>query len=155
VCSPDRLPNWSDAPRLPVLKAIGKELLHWRPPVPTGVPHEAEKDEMYDGYLIEKGSLVFPTEWAYRSDEEMYSNPEEFNPYCYLNPKYPTYKEPLTKYLNVVNHHVFGYGRRNCIGMHIVDYQLVTIMGCLAWAFNVTNKKNKHGIGTLSPGNLA
>jgi hypothetical protein len=75
VCGPDRLPNWSDAPRLPVLRTIGKELLRWRPPVPTGVPHEAEKDDIYDGYVIEKGSLVFPTEWARRSDEEMYPNP--------------------------------------------------------------------------------
>ena len=78
----------------------------------------------------------------------MYPNPEEFNPDRYLNPKYPTYKEPLTKYPNVINHHVFGYGRRNCLGMEIVDYQLVTIMGSLAWAFDVTKKKNKIGIGT-------
>ena len=148
VCGPDRLPTWADAPKLPVLRAIGKELIRWRPPVPTGVPHEAERDDEYDGYFIPKGALIHATEWARRSDESLYPNPEEFNPDRYLNPKYPTYKEPLTKYPNVINHHVFGYGRRNCLGMEIVDYQLVTIMGSLAWAFNVTKKKNKIGIGT-------
>jgi cytochrome P450 len=148
VCGPDCLPTWADAPKLPVLRAIGKELIRWRPPVPTGVPHEAERDDVYDGYFIPKGALIHPTEWARRSDESMYPNPEEFNPDRYLNPKYPTYKEPLTKYPNVINHHVFGYGRRNCLGMEIVDYQLVTIMGSLAWAFDVTKKKNKIGIGT-------
>ncbi|KAI4960765.1 hypothetical protein J4E86_002390 [Alternaria arbusti] len=146
VCGPDRLPTWADAPKLPVLRAIGKELIRWRPPVPTGVPHEAERDDEYDGYFIPKGALIHATEWARRSDESLYPNPEEFNPDRYLNPKYPTYKEPLTKYPNVINHHVFGYGRRNCLGMEIVDYQLVTIMGSLAWAFNVTKKKNKIGI---------
>ena len=79
VC-PDHLPQWSDAPRLPVLRAIGKELIRWRPPVPTGVPHEAEQDDVYDGYLIKKGTLVHPTEWARRSDETLYPNAEEFNP---------------------------------------------------------------------------
>ncbi|EUC35508.1 hypothetical protein COCCADRAFT_35011 [Bipolaris zeicola 26-R-13] len=146
VCGPNRLPTWADAPKLPILRAVGKELIRWRPPVPTGVPHEAERDDVYDGYLIEKGTLVHPTEWARRSDEALYPNPEEFNPDRYLNPKYPTYKEPLTKYPNVINHHVFGYGRRNCMGMEIVDYQLVTIMGSLAWAFNVSKKKNKIGV---------
>lgn len=147
VCGPDRLPTWEDAPNLPVLRSIGKELIRWRPPVPTGVPHEAEQDDVYDGYLIKKGTLVHPTEWARRSDEALYPNHEEFNPDRYLNPKYPTYQEPLTKYPNVINHHVFGYGRRICMGMEIVDYQLVTVLGSLAWAFNVTKKKNSIGIG--------
>lgn len=151
VCGPDRLPVWSDAPKLPVLRAIGKELLRWRPPVPTGVPHEAEQDDVFDGYLIEKGTLVHPTEWARRSDEKTYPNHEEFNPDRYLNPIYPTYKEPLTKFPNVINHHVFGYGRRICMGMEIVDYQLVTVIGSLAWAFDISKKKNKVGIGKGFP----
>ncbi len=147
VCGPDRLPAWSDAPKLPILRSIGKEIIRWRPPVPTGVPHEAEKDDVYDGYLIKKGTLVHATEWARRSDESLYPNPEEFNPDRYLDPKFPTYKEPLTKYPNVVNHHVFGYGRRICMGMDMVDYQLVTILGALASCFDVSKKKDKLGIG--------
>ncbi len=147
VCGPDRLPTWSDAPRLPILRAIGKELIRWRPPVPTGVPHEAEQDDVFEGYLIKKGTLVHPTEWARRSDETMYPNHEEFNPDRYLNPAYPTYQEPLTKYPNMINHHVFGYGRRICMGMEIVDYQLVTVLGSLAWAFDISKKKNKVGVG--------
>ena len=32
------------------------------------------------------------------------------------------------------------------MGMEIVDYQLVTIMGSLAWAFDITKKKDSVGV---------
>lgn len=35
VCG-DRIPEYADGPRLPTLRAIAKECLRWRPPVPTG-----------------------------------------------------------------------------------------------------------------------
>ena len=37
VCG-DRMPSMADSPRLPTLRAILKEGLRWRPPVPTGKP---------------------------------------------------------------------------------------------------------------------
>ena len=36
VCS-DRLPEMTDMPNLPILRAVVKEVLRWRPPVPTGM----------------------------------------------------------------------------------------------------------------------
>jgi cytochrome P450 len=37
VCG-DRLPAMTDMENLPVLRAVVKEVLRWRPPVPTGMP---------------------------------------------------------------------------------------------------------------------
>ncbi|KAJ1301320.1 hypothetical protein OPQ81_003722 [Rhizoctonia solani] len=34
----DALPKWYDEQWMPFVKAVIKEVLHWRPPIPAGVP---------------------------------------------------------------------------------------------------------------------
>ena len=57
VCG-DRLPVVEDMPRLPKLRATVSEVLRWRQSTPLGVPHEAMEDDVYDGYLIKKGTML-------------------------------------------------------------------------------------------------
>jgi cytochrome P450 len=62
VCG-DRLPVAEDRPNMPMLRAIIRELIRWRPPVPTGIPHYLTQDDEYDGFHIPKGSTIHPLEW--------------------------------------------------------------------------------------------
>jgi cytochrome P450 len=62
VCG-DRLPVAEDRPNLPFLRAVIRECLRWRPPVPTGIPHYLTEDDEYNGYHIPKGSVMHPLEW--------------------------------------------------------------------------------------------
>lgn len=85
VC-PHRPPVLADKPQLPFLRAVIKECIRWRPPVPTGecdiifvmfnpgdnwldansnagIPHRLSEDDEYDGYFIPKGSVIHPLEW--------------------------------------------------------------------------------------------
>jgi cytochrome P450 len=62
VCG-DRLPRQEDRPNLPFLRAIIRECIRWRPPVPTGIPHYLIQDDEYNGYHIPKGSTIHPLEW--------------------------------------------------------------------------------------------
>lgn len=62
VCG-ERMPELTDSPALPVLRAIIKETLRWRPVTPLGIPHELEEDDEYGGYALPKGSLVFAGDW--------------------------------------------------------------------------------------------
>ena len=62
VCG-DRCLEWSDFESLPTLRAVMKEVMRWRPPVPTGIPHALEKDDIYDGYFIPKGATIHALEW--------------------------------------------------------------------------------------------
>jgi hypothetical protein len=39
----------------------------------------------------------------------------------------------------------FGFGRRTCQGVDIVEQELFLAMGGLAWAFNITGKKDAFG----------
>lgn len=62
VCE-GRCPQWEDREKLPMLRAVVKEVLRWRPPVPTGIPHCLEKDDVYNGYHIPAGATIHALEW--------------------------------------------------------------------------------------------
>lgn len=74
--------------------------------------------------------------------ESKYPDPETFNPARWLEPSYPTYQEPLSKYPNFRDSkygmHSFGYGRRKCLGMDIVDIELFVTAASVLWAFNMS-----------------
>lgn len=78
-------------------------------------------------------------------NEELYPDPEAFNPARWLEPSYPTYKEPLTIHPNLAGYSQFGFGRRTCQGVPIVDQDLFLSMGGLAWAFDIRQKLGYDG----------
>ncbi|KZM23286.1 uncharacterized protein EKO05_0004435 [Ascochyta rabiei] len=155
VCG-DRLPVAEDRPNMPMLRAIVRELIRWRPPVPTGIPHFLTQDDEYNGFHIPKGSTVHPLEWAISRDPETYPDPETFNPLRWLKPEYPTYREPLTQFPTIINSSQFGYGRRVCQGQTVADEDLFIGIGSIAWLFHISKrsqdkppvpKKPKHLVG--------
>ena len=56
VCG-DRLPDQTDMPNMPRLRATCKEMLRWRQSTPLGVPHVTLEDDVYNGYHIPKGAI--------------------------------------------------------------------------------------------------
>lgn len=74
--------------------------------------------------------------------ESKYPDPENYRPDRWLDPAFPTYQEPLTKYPNFRDSkfgmHSFGYGRRKCLGMDIVDDELLVTAAGVLWAFNMS-----------------
>jgi cytochrome P450 len=57
------MPTISDSAKLPILRACIKETMRWKPNVPTGVAHEVEEDDYYNGMFIPKGSRILPLDW--------------------------------------------------------------------------------------------
>ncbi|KAF1841816.1 cytochrome P450 [Cucurbitaria berberidis CBS 394.84] len=158
VCG-DRLPRSEDRPNLPFLRAIIRECIRWRPPVPTGIPHYLIQDDEYNGYHIPKGSTMHPLEWAISRDPEMFPDPETFNPLRWVEPGWPTYQEPLTQFPTIINSSQFGYGRRTCQGQTVADEDMLIGIGSIAWLFNIErnaedapvpargSEKGQHSIG--------
>ncbi|KAI1075410.1 cytochrome P450 [Whalleya microplaca] len=144
VCE-GRCPEWEDREKLPLLRAVVKEVIRWRPAVPTGIPHAIEKDDVYKGYFIPAGATVHALEWGITRDEATYPDAETFNPARWLEPKYPTYKEPLTLHPNLNGFSQFGFGRRTCQGIPIVEQDLFLSMGGMAWAFSLRKKRRADG----------
>lgn len=62
VCG-DRTPTMKDFPDLPTVRACLKETVRWRSGVPLGVPHQAERDDVFRGVPIKKGTIILACEW--------------------------------------------------------------------------------------------
>ncbi|KAI1350532.1 cytochrome P450 [Xylaria sp. FL0043] len=138
-------PQWEDREKLPMLRAVVKEVIRWRPPVPTGIPHAIEQDDVYNGYFIPAGATIHALEWAMTRDETTYPDADAFNPARWLEPKYPTYREPLTEHPKLNGFSQFGFGRRTCQGIPLVEQDLYLAMGGMAWAFDIRKKKRLDG----------
>ena len=111
VCGDGRLPTLQDLPSLPTMRAVCKETIRWRQAVPGGVPHITTQDDVYKGYFIPKGALVHANHFAISRDEDLYPDGAEFRPERWLDPSWPTYKEPLTEYPTLRGDIAFGYGK--------------------------------------------
>lgn len=63
VIGNDRLPTSMDRPNLPYIEAVVKEVLRWHPVAPMGLPHTSTTEDVFEGYLIPKGSMVIANIW--------------------------------------------------------------------------------------------
>ncbi|CAK4033753.1 cytochrome P450 [Lecanosticta acicola] len=148
VVGSSRLPGFEDIPQLPYVRAVVKEVLRWRPVTAGGIPHMSTKDDTYISpatgktYFIPAGTNVHPNQWAIHRDETLYPNPESFIPERWLDPEYPTYREPLDTFPNVQHFSSFGFGRRICPGMHIAERSMYLLSARIAWACNVSKAKD-------------
>ncbi|KAF5321043.1 hypothetical protein D9619_000276 [Psilocybe cf. subviscida] len=117
VVGRDRLPTYADRPHLPYVNALVSEVHRWHTVVPTAVPHRVRQDDVHEGYLIPKGSLVIPNVWKMSHDPRVYSNPFEFRPERFLPAKGRT-PEPDPREV------AFGFGRRTCPGRHLAEISI-------------------------------
>ncbi|KIK38430.1 hypothetical protein CY34DRAFT_809316, partial [Suillus luteus UH-Slu-Lm8-n1] len=58
VVGTDRLPAFADRNSLPYIEALVTEILRWNVVGPTPIPHRVTEDDIHEGYLIPKGSLI-------------------------------------------------------------------------------------------------
>lgn len=81
----------------------------------------------------------------------MFPDPELYNPARWLDPSYPSYQGPLTKYPTIHGFTTFGYGRRACMGQALVEHELLVGIGAMAWAFDVSKKRDLKGAEIAIP----
>ena len=135
-----RLPVLSDIEQLPYLRACIRGTMRWRPPLPTGIAHELSQDDTYNGYEIRKGSQLYPFEWGMSRNEDIYPHPETLKPESWLDPTFPTYQEPLSRYLQIIGFSQFGWGRRVCTGRALVEADLIVGIGSIIKMFDIGKK---------------
>lgn len=63
VVGDERMPTFDDIPQLPIVRAVVKEGLRWRPVAGSGVPHTLIKDDVYQGYFFPAGTNVIASQW--------------------------------------------------------------------------------------------
>ncbi|KAK4555386.1 hypothetical protein LTR86_007683 [Recurvomyces mirabilis] len=156
VVGHDRLPQLSDMPNLPRVRAVAKETLRWRPVTAGGLPHQLTKDDVYtledgDKVFLEAGANVHPVQWSIHREPKRYPDADSFRPERWLEPSWPTFKEPLTTHPNLQNFSAFGFGRRICAGQHIAERSLYIEIAKIAWCCHISQVENETGIPIPPP----
>lgn len=112
VVGRDRLPTFEDRDKLPFIERLIQETTRWCPLSPLGVPHATVQDDIYKDMFIPKGSVVFANAYAMTHDEQVYSDPDTFNPDRFVSKDEGGNGEPLPE-------GPFGFGRRVCPGQYL------------------------------------
>jgi cytochrome P450 len=140
VLGPGNLPSFSDEPLLPYIAAIVREIYRFQPVAPLGVPHLVTEDDIYEGYLIPKGSILMPNFWSIFHNEDDYPNPNQFNPARFLDADgkiNPNVRDPTGI--------VFGFGRRICPGRHIAAASLWIAVASILACYTIEPPLDKQG----------
>lgn len=125
----------------------------------VGVAHEVEADDFYMGHFIEKGTRILPLDWlasirslscivtslihgrrAFLRNPVNYPDPESFRPERWMDPEWPSYREPLSQYPTVKGMTSFGWGQRACLGQNLTQDEMLVACGCVVWGFNMDYK---------------
>ncbi|KAG8886909.1 hypothetical protein FRB98_000784 [Tulasnella sp. 332] len=146
VVGTDRVPVLEDMARLPYIRAVIEEVHRMRPVGPLGVPHAASEDVMYKGYRIPKGTIIMHNTWAVFHSEELYDDPDTFNPDRWLATPLGTKKDldPSID-LSKLKDMTFGAGRRQCPGRFLGMQAVDLVVSRLLWGFDILKRKDADG----------
>ncbi|KAJ1308478.1 hypothetical protein OPQ81_004182 [Rhizoctonia solani] len=131
----DTLPRWADEQEMPFVRAVIKEVLRWRPPLPISIPHRLEQDDYYEGYFHPKDSAIVCNIWAIHSNPERFEDPTVFKPERFMDHKMSMVEsiaqgDPFRR-----DHFAFGAGRRSCPGVQVAEQDMFIALSRLLWAF--------------------
>ncbi|KAK7453396.1 hypothetical protein VKT23_011659 [Stygiomarasmius scandens] len=140
VVGRSRLPSFADIKHLPYIQAIVKEILRWRPAVPTGVPHIPTEDDYYEGYFIPKGTICIPCTWAINRDPDVYgSDADGFRPERHLD-EHGHLKDETSE-----GHSTYGFGQRICAGRHVANNGLYIQIAMILWTLRLEAPLDNNG----------
>jgi len=111
-----RLPAFEDRPLLPYIECVVNETLRWGVPAPLAPLHRLMEEDHYNGWVIPKGTYCAANIWQMCRDENTYPDPEEFRPERFLEMSEDRMKKEGDPRL-----YVFGFGRRRCPGIFLMD----------------------------------
>jgi sterol 14alpha-demethylase len=97
-----------------------KEALRMRPPLVT-VMRKVIKEQSYNGKRIPEGHYLCCSPWANGTIEEVFPEPDKFDPTRYTKEKDQPKKGGQFSYVP------FGAGRTQCIGKRFAEIQVQTI----------------------------
>ena len=119
VIGTERQVKIEDIASMPFTRACIYEILRHTTIAPLALPHSTTKDAKINGYVIPKGTLVFPNLWSVSRDEAIWTDPEIFNPNRFLTDDGKTFDKKKGFLVSA-----FGFGKRRCPGELLALLQL-------------------------------
>ncbi|XP_021465760.1 25-hydroxyvitamin D-1 alpha hydroxylase, mitochondrial [Oncorhynchus mykiss] len=131
-----RVPGAADVARMPLMKAVVKEVLRLYPVIPANARVIADKDIQVGGYLLPKNTLITLCHFATSRNASFFPNPNAFQPHRWLNRD-----EGHHPYASVP----FGVGKRSCIGRRIAELEVYLALARILMQFDI--KPDPEGSG--------
>ncbi|KAF7369020.1 Cytochrome P450 [Mycena venus] len=124
-------PRLADRSRLPYMEALISENFRAYTIAPIGLPHVAAEEDVHNGFLIPKDSIILTNNWLFYRDPNIYADPETFRPERFIETTTHT-KEKDPKDI------LFGYGRRACPGVHLADMSMWLLFASILAFFDIS-----------------
>ncbi|XP_073693281.1 cytochrome P450 2K6-like [Garra rufa] len=125
-----RQPLVKDRINLPYTDAVIHEIQRFASVAPISIPHQTTCDVHLNGYLIKKGTSVWPLLVSVLRDENEWETPDSFNPRHFLNEQSQFVKKDAFM--------PFSAGRRACLGESLARMELFLFFTFLLQHFQFT-----------------
>ncbi|KAH9058308.1 cytochrome P450 [Lactarius vividus] len=143
VVGRSRAPTFSDAPNLPYIQAIVKEVLRWRPAIPFSLPHFTMQDDWYNGMFIPKGTICLPNIMQCNRDPYYGDDAASFRPERFLGAHGEILPGPAETHEE--GHSTYGFGKRTCMGKHVANESLFIYIATALWAVTLEPARDEDG----------
>ncbi|KAL0972846.1 hypothetical protein UPYG_G00195460 [Umbra pygmaea] len=108
VIGPNRFPMVEDRNQMPYTNAVIHEIQRTMSLAPTAVPHQVNRDTIFQNYHIPKGTVIFPLLSSVLWDPKLFKNPDDFDPNNFLDED--------GQFNSNDGFLAFGLGKRCCLG---------------------------------------
>lgn len=129
VVGSDRLPSLRDRLALPYTDAVIHEVQRHLDLIPLGFVRTVTRDTPFRGYVIPKGSTIYPVLSSALKDPHYFPDPERFDPQHFLDSE--------GKFRRCEAFIPFSAGRRMCIGEPLARTQLFIFTTALLQRFRL------------------
>ena len=126
VVGRDRQISFKDRSKLPFTEACINEILrHSSTTTVPAVNYATTSDTILGDYFIGQNTPLIINYYSLTRDERCWKNPEQFNPYRFLNEDGKLRKDLLDKF------YPFGIGPRRCLGEYLGRFQIFALFANL------------------------
>ena len=135
VVGPARMPEVSDQAAMPYTMATVYDMLRYTSAIgPLSAPHRALEDQTFEGYVIERNSIILSNLWYIHHDPRLWDNPWIFDPGRFLDrngfllsPEHPNRRNMLA----------FSIGSRGCPGKNFGKSRVFLYLAAILQSFDV------------------
>ncbi|MBN3323954.1 CP27A protein, partial [Atractosteus spatula] len=132
----DHIPNAVDLEKMPLVKAVIKEVLRLYPVVPAN-SRTLQTDLVLGEYYIPSKVFIILCHYAASREESQFPDPLAFKPERWIKKEQGKKPHPFSSV-------PFGYGVRGCLGRRIAELEMYLALSRLVKNFEIqTNPKSK------------